>query len=120
MTNARSLTLAGLLVGVIVLAAPLCVRADGDEGYLTGTITSPSGEKMAGVTVSARAEGESKTTSVFRFGELLFSSAAARQIPSLGAGGELSDGTGRGRTRRNAASGFRAEAAPGFRTTTVG
>ena len=36
MTNARSLTLAGLLVGVIVLAAPLCVRADGDEATCIG------------------------------------------------------------------------------------
>lgn len=39
-------------------------RAEG-SALLTGTVKSTSGEKMAGVTVSAKAEGQTITTSVF-------------------------------------------------------
>ena len=40
-------------------------RPSGSPVVLTGTVTSPTGEKMEGVTVSAKANGDSVTTSVF-------------------------------------------------------
>ncbi len=68
MTGKRSRTLAklaGLLVTSMaaVAAAPLAAQAA--DAVLSGTITSASGEKMAGVTVSAKPEGSTITTSVY-------------------------------------------------------
>ena len=57
---------AGLIAIAIVLAfAPGDGRAD---SLLTGAVTSATGEKMGGVTVSAKAEGSTITTSVFTDG----------------------------------------------------
>ena len=57
-----------LAIVAVVLAASCWLRAYGaDESgsLLAGTVKSESGEKMAGVTVSAKAEGRNITTSVF-------------------------------------------------------
>ncbi len=65
----------GLRIAVVTLFAvasagvamhvlhPSAKAADG--GLLTGTVKSATGEKMAGVTVSAKADGASITTSVY-------------------------------------------------------
>ena len=68
--NMRNLLLAGTLtVAAIALApkffTPAPVKAAGSGAILTGTIKSASGEKLGGVTVSAKAEGQTVTTSVF-------------------------------------------------------
>ena len=64
-TKAHSVA-ASLIVLVIVCGTtgffPGAARAD---SLLTGTVTSAAGEKMGGVTVSAKAEGSTVTTSVF-------------------------------------------------------
>jgi streptogramin lyase len=57
-----------LAIMAIVVGASFSPRARGAEengALLTGTVKSDSGEKMAGVTVSAKAEGRNITTSVF-------------------------------------------------------
>src|SRR5215470_16897052 len=53
--------LLSLLAGV---ALPSAASA-ADPSILTGAVTSPGGEKMGGVTVSAKAIGSTITTSVF-------------------------------------------------------
>lgn len=63
MTRVHGLTLAGLVLGAF--AATGVAPAWASDTVLTGTITSASGEKMGGVTVSAKAEGATITTSVF-------------------------------------------------------
>ena len=59
MTNLRSVVLAG--VASLILAT----GAQAADQLLSGTITSPSGQKLEGVTVSARQEGSTITTSVY-------------------------------------------------------
>ena len=57
---------ASLIVLVIVCATyGFFSRAAQADSLLTGTVTSGAGEKMGGVTVSAKAEGSTVTTSVF-------------------------------------------------------
>lgn len=58
---------AGLLVLAMAVAVPEAALAS--DGLLSGTIKSSSGEKMEGVTVSAKAEGQTITTSVFTDGQ---------------------------------------------------
>src|SRR5713226_4682167 len=64
MTNARKLTGASLIAAALGAASVVPTVALADQ-LLTGTITSAKGEKMGGVTVSAKPEGSSITTSVF-------------------------------------------------------
>lgn len=57
---------AALLLGLTPkLFQPAVVKAAGEGAILTGAIKSAGGEKLAGVTVSAKAEGQTITTSVF-------------------------------------------------------
>jgi streptogramin lyase len=64
MTHLRSLLLAGAAFGSVAgLAIPTASYAD--DQLLTGTISSSSGEKLGGVTVSAKKEGTTITTSVY-------------------------------------------------------
>jgi streptogramin lyase len=69
MRNLRNIFLGLVTVLAIGLApkffAPSNVHAASDGSVLAGTVKSASGEKMAGVTVSAKAEGSTITTSVF-------------------------------------------------------
>src|SRR5262245_49521109 len=53
--------------GVLAMAAPAAERRNVSESsvVLTGTVTSESGEKIGGATVSARRSGHTITTSVF-------------------------------------------------------
>ncbi len=66
MKTVRELTVAALIAVAVALSAttltPSAVYAD---ALLAGTITSATGEKMGGVTVSAKAEKSTITTSVF-------------------------------------------------------
>ncbi|MEZ0302371.1 MAG: carboxypeptidase-like regulatory domain-containing protein, partial [Hyphomicrobiaceae bacterium] len=59
----NALTLAGLATALVVLTFPHTVLAN--EALLAGTVKSSAGEKMGGVTVSAKAEGATITTTVF-------------------------------------------------------
>jgi streptogramin lyase/mono/diheme cytochrome c family protein len=58
-----AVTLVIALLGSAFLSNTLHAAPSG--ALLTGTVKSPSGEKMAGVTVSAKMEGQTITTSVF-------------------------------------------------------
>lgn len=58
---------AGLLVLAMALAIPEAALAG--DALLSGTVKSSSGEKMDGVTVSAKAEGQTITTTVFTDGQ---------------------------------------------------
>ena len=61
-----SVVLAGMILGVCVLLAGAAAPAAAQEPTpLAGTVTAAGGEPMAGVAVSARAEGTPLTTSVF-------------------------------------------------------
>src|SRR6516225_2861201 len=63
MTTLRSVLLASVASLVVAsLAAPTVARAD---DLLTGTITSASGEKLGGVTVSAKQDGSTISTHVY-------------------------------------------------------
>jgi len=58
--------LATFAVGLSFAAfSPIAVSAVSNGVLLAGTVRSESGEKMAGVTVSAKADGRTITTSVF-------------------------------------------------------
>ncbi|HVB33681.1 MAG TPA: carboxypeptidase regulatory-like domain-containing protein [Patescibacteria group bacterium] len=58
-----------LLCWASAVFAPRKVRAAASDCLLTGSVQSASGEKMAGVTVSARRVGSNITTSVFTDGQ---------------------------------------------------
>jgi streptogramin lyase/mono/diheme cytochrome c family protein len=63
MTNVRSVLLASAASLVVAgLASTVALAAD---QLLTGVISSPSGEKLGGVTVSAKQDGTTITTSVY-------------------------------------------------------
>jgi len=66
MKNARDFTPASLLATsallTVAILIPNCALAD---ALLAGSIASAAGEKMSGVTVSAKAEGSTITTSVY-------------------------------------------------------
>src|SRR5882672_5529136 len=63
MTNVRSILLASVAAVVTGLAATSFAQAA--DQLLTGAITSASGEKLGGVTVSAKQDGSTITTSVY-------------------------------------------------------
>jgi hypothetical protein len=50
---------------VAVLAAGLATPAQAADHLLKGTVASTAGEKLGGVTVSAKAQGSTITTSVY-------------------------------------------------------
>src|SRR5262249_61735605 len=60
MTRAQVSTIA-----LIALLTTLPAPAPAGDVILSGTVTSAVGEEMGGVTVSAKAEGQTITTSVF-------------------------------------------------------
>src|SRR5436305_1697854 len=64
MTQLRNFLLAGAAFGSVgALAVPTASHAE--DQLLAGTITSSSGEKLGGVTVSAKKDGTTVTTSVY-------------------------------------------------------
>src|SRR5262249_26084150 len=65
MSNARRLTLAGLAVSTALALASAPAPAHADDVAFAGTVKSAAGEAMGGVTVSAKADGQTITTSVF-------------------------------------------------------
>src|SRR5258705_473741 len=64
-TQAKSLSRAGLAAMVAAGLTTLAAPASAADLLLSGTIASASGEKMNGVTVSAKAEGSVTTTTVY-------------------------------------------------------
>src|SRR5258708_2808683 len=62
MTRWRFMATAGLAIAAMVLPS---TNSRADDAILSGTVVSSSGEKMGGVTVSAKPEGGTITTSVF-------------------------------------------------------
>ena len=72
----------GAALGVFALASilPLMVHAAPDSGLLTGTVKSAGGAKLGGVTVSAKLEGATITSSVFTDEEGAF------YFPAMGPG----------------------------------
>src|SRR5260370_28445673 len=77
MANARCFTGANLITGASLIAIMIAsgaiasgaisvvTAAQAAEALLSGTVTSAAGEKMGGVTVSAKAAGSSITTTVY-------------------------------------------------------
>src|SRR6266436_7585610 len=61
--RSANLTLAGLLAALVSTTSLVPARAA--DAILSGSIAAASGEKMGGVTVSAKAEGATITTSVY-------------------------------------------------------
>src|SRR5258705_3135443 len=59
MRNLRSLLLAGAAILVVVTGAQAA------DQLLSGVISSPSGQKLEGVTVSAKLDGSTITTNVY-------------------------------------------------------
>src|SRR5450631_2411637 len=64
MTTSLARLVAGFALGA-ALSSILPVAADAADVLLSGTVRSSSGETMGGVTVSAKAEGATITTTVF-------------------------------------------------------
>jgi streptogramin lyase len=64
-TQAKRLSRAGLAAVVVAGLTTLAGPASAADVLLSGTIASASGEKMGGVTVSAKAEGSVTTTTVY-------------------------------------------------------
>src|SRR5215467_6828289 len=64
-TQARSLSRVGFAAVMAAGVATFALPASAADVLLSGTIASASGEKMGGVTVSAKAEGSVTTTTVY-------------------------------------------------------
>ena len=64
-TQAKSLSRAGLAAVVAAGLTTIAAPASAADMLLSGTIASAGGEKMSGVTVSAKAEGSVTTTTVY-------------------------------------------------------
>jgi streptogramin lyase len=64
MINVNAVRLASMSLAA-VLAAAIALPASAADRLLSGTVTTKAGEKLAGATVSAKAEGSPITTSVF-------------------------------------------------------
>src|SRR5216684_4430091 len=65
MKNTNQFTVAITIALAIIFSATFVPSATYADSLLTGAITSAAGEKMGGVTVSAKADGSTITTSVF-------------------------------------------------------
>src|ERR1700739_604568 len=59
----KGATLAALLAALV--STPMLVPAHAADAILSGTIAGSGGDKMGGVTVSAKADGSTITTTVF-------------------------------------------------------
>ena len=108
--HAKRLTLAAVAAAALAATAFIPLSAQAADALLSGSITSAAGEKLGGVTVSAKAEGATITTTVFtdEAGNYYFPPLPRRQVPGLGAGADLRDRQGRGRSRRRQAPGLQA------------
>src|SRR5712672_1572873 len=58
-------TLAAIAAAALAATAIIPLSAQAADALLSGSITAAAGEKLAGVTVSAKAEGATITTTVF-------------------------------------------------------
>ena len=65
MRNPKGFTLAAIAAAGLAATALVPISAYAADGLLSGSITSAAGEKLGGVTVSAKAEGSTITTSVY-------------------------------------------------------
>ena len=89
-TRVAFLTTSAAVVWTALASLPAVAA---DPAVLTGTITAPAGEKLGGVTVSAKAVGSTITTTVFtdETGAYYFPPLPAGTVPRVGAGAELRD-----------------------------
>jgi streptogramin lyase len=65
LTLSASLALAALALAAFALVTPVSAPAVAADAVLSGAVTSAAGEHLGGVTVSAKAEGATITTTVF-------------------------------------------------------
>jgi streptogramin lyase len=65
MRHAKGFTLAAIAAAGLAATALVPISAQAADVLLSGSITSTAGEKLGGVTVSAKAEGATITTTVF-------------------------------------------------------
>ena len=65
MKQAKRFTLAAIAAAGLAATALIPLSAQAADALLSGSITSAAGEKLGGVTVSAKAEGATITTTVF-------------------------------------------------------
>src|SRR5258708_26368900 len=63
--RAKRFTLAAVAAAGLAATAFIPLSAQAADALLSGSITSAAGEKLGGVTVSAKAEGATITTTVF-------------------------------------------------------
>ena len=97
----------GLIVTNLTAVAAILISVPAfADALLSGTIKSSDGKAMGGVTVSAKPDGGTITTTVFTdsAGNFFFPAIAQRQLSGLGAGAQLSNRQRRGRSRRQIAS----------------
>ena len=66
MTDQR--TKLGIFASILLASVSVCASAQSAEVVLSGTISAASGQKLEGVTVSAKREGSTITTSVYTDG----------------------------------------------------
>src|SRR6266851_4183387 len=63
--NTKGFTLAAIAAAGLAATAFIPISARAADALLSGSITSAAGEKLDGVTVSAKAEGATITTTVY-------------------------------------------------------
>ncbi len=80
-----------ILANLTALATILAIAPAFADALLSGTIKSDDGKPMGGVTVSAKPDGGTITTTVFtdEAGQYFFPGFAVRALPGVGAGTEL-------------------------------
>ena len=97
----------GLIVANLTAVAAILISVPAfADALLSGTIKSSDGKAMGGITVSAKPDGGTITTTVFTdaAGQFYFPALPQRQLSGVGAGAELSDRQRRGRSVGNNAS----------------
>src|SRR4051794_21948804 len=105
-------------IAIALAAMPLALShaAEAADALLSGAIASATGEKLGGVTVSAKAAGQTITTTVFtdENGQVLLPAAANRDVPGVGPDTELRHRKERSRSQREQAPGFHPRPAQGI------
>ena len=93
----------GFIVTTLTAVAAILVSVPAfADALLSGTVKSSDGKAMGGVTVSAKPDGGTITTTVFTddAGQYYFPALPCGTLPGVGAGAELSDRKRRGRSLR--------------------
>jgi hypothetical protein len=98
------------VIAIALAAMPLTLSdaAEAADALLSGAIASATGEKLGGVTVSAKAAGQTITTTVFtdETGKYYFPPLPNRDVSGVGSDTELRHRKERSRSQREQAPGF--------------